>query len=287
MGGTRPLGYISTLNGLGHNVASNQTTLGAAKQSASGDLETYRFPPGSYTPEQFVRELAPLLDSVLVQLGRDPPTASSSRTILIDGLRSCLSTDERESTLRLSKGVDSSKIPACEELAGQARKISALLLRYVQEVPPPDTASPRLFIRSPCEGHVWRPDAANLLFGPRSNGTVMQLYNEWLHQLVLLRDALLPFENFDEVQINLQSDAPQGLRPLENIRSHFLMQVMTAQIRQATLLDVGASLVAPGLPPTGHGLQFPGGSIMPLSSLTGGSSILLRYISATTQESHH
>ena len=288
MSDTRPLDHISNLSGLETTISSSsQPIRGPSKQIANGGFTAYCFPPGTYTPKQFITELAPLLDSILIQLGPDPPGAPSSRKILVDGLRSCLSTEERESTLCLSKGVDSPKNPAREEIARQAQKIGSLLVRYIEEVPPSGAANLRFSIRSSCEGHVWRPSVANLLFGPRSNGNLMQLYNEWLHQTVLLRDGLLPFENFDEVRLNLIPDAPQGTRPLENIRSRFLMQIMTAQIEQETLWDVAKVLVVPDLPPGGRGFQFAGGSVMPISSLTGASSILLRYIPSIIDDSHH
>lgn len=37
--------------------------------------------------------------------------------------------------------------------------------------------------------------------GPKGSPEIMQLFNEYLHQLILLRDALMPFENWEEVPI--------------------------------------------------------------------------------------
>ena len=115
---------------------------------------------------------------------------------------------------------------------------------------------------------------------------MMQAYNEWLHQLVLLRDGFLPFENFDEVPLVVKSDAAPGLRSLEDIRPKFLMQILAAQVKRTTLIDVAKVLNAPNLPLGGYGLQFTRG-IMPVSLLTGGSSILLRYIPAIMNDSEH
>ena len=53
----------------------------------------------------------------------------------------------------------------------------------------------------------------------------MQVYNEWLHQIILLRDFLLPFENFEDVKFEVKAGAAEGTRPIEGIRSQLLMQL--------------------------------------------------------------
>ena len=246
--------------------------------SAYGNPGTFRFPPGAYTAKQFVNELTPLFDSILVQLGQDSPGTQPARKTLVDGLRSCLSIDERESSLRIGKGSDGIDSPAREEIARQAVKIGSLIVRYVNEAQPSTKGNPQLYIRSPCKGHTWRFDVSSLLFGPRSDRNIMQLYNEWLHQLVLLRDALLPFENFQDVRLTLRPEDAPGSRPLEPVRPLFNSQIITGKIKQGTLIEVAKIFTAPGLPSGGNGFQFAGGSVMPVSSVDKGStSVLLKY----------
>ncbi len=289
MAATQSLYHISGLEGLvlGRKIPQyTKANLNGPKQETTEDSSIWGFPPGTYTLKQVVEQVALLFESLLIQLGRDPP-GSSSRTILLDGLRACLSLDARESTLPLGKGVNITGNSARKEIASQAQRISSLLVRYAQEVSPAGTVNPQLSTRSPCEGHMWTGEVQNILFGRRSNGNLMQVYNEWLHQLVLLRDGLLPFENFDEVPLIVLSDASGGMRPLENVRTQFLMQVMTAQVKRTTLLDVARGLRAPGLPSGGYGFQFARGIVMPASLLTGSSSILLRYLPAIVDDSQH
>lgn len=261
-------------------------TINELKQETTERPSIWDFPPGTYTLKQVVEQVAPLLESLLMQLGPDPP-GDSSRAILLDGLSACLSLDARESTLPLGKGAPITGNSSRAEIASQAQRISSLLVRYAQEVSPAGTVHPQLSTRSPCEGHMWTSDVQSVLFGSRSNGDLMQLYNEWLHQLVLLRDGLLPFENFDEVPLIVPSNTPDGLRPLEDVRTNFLMQALTAHVKQTTLLDVAKGLRAPGLPSGGYGFQFARGIVMPVSVLTGSSSILLRYLPAVVDDSQH
>lgn len=263
-----------------------EATVKGRKSKTTERPSIWDFPPGTYTLKQVVEQVATLFESLLIQLGPDPPGASS-RAILLDGLRACLSLDARESTLPLGKGAHMTGNPSRQEIASQAQRISSLLVRYAQEVSPAGTLNPQLSTRSPCEGHMWTRDVQSVLFGRRSNGDLMQLYNEWLHQLVLLRDGLLPFENFDEVPLIVLSDTSGGMRPLETLRTHFLMQVMTAQVKRTTLLDVARGLRAPGLPSGGYGFQFARGVVMPVSLLTGSSSVLLRYLPAIVDDSQH
>ncbi|KAL8699488.1 MAG: hypothetical protein Q9201_005977 [Fulgogasparrea decipioides] len=287
MAAARPLHRIPGLDGLvlGRMISTaTQTAIDPINHPAHGNSSNWRFQPGTYTTKQLVEHVAPLLNSLIAQLGHDPPGAVPSRTILIEGLRSCLATTGRESTLPIGDASDMTGESARKEMATQAKRIGSLLVRCAQDAPPPSATNPQVSVRSPCEGHVWTRDVADLLIGPRSNGNLMQVYNEWLHQIVLLRDGLLPFENFDEVQLNVKHE---GTRPLEDIRSKFLMQIMTAQVERTTLVDAAKVLTAPGLPSGGYGFQYASGIVMPISVFTGGPSILLRYVPAIVDDSQH
>ncbi|KAL8941767.1 MAG: hypothetical protein Q9216_002052 [Gyalolechia sp. 2 TL-2023] len=290
MAATSPLYHAPGLDGLvlGRIInTSVQTTPSASKHSADGSSSSWRFKPGTYKPKQLIESVAPLLDSLITQLGRDRPGAVSSHAILIGGLRSCLAISGRESTLPMGEDAQVSGESTRTEMASQAEKIGSLLVRWASDASSPDAKGPQISIRSSCEGHVWTRDAANLLFGPRSNGNMMQVYNEWLHQIVLLRDGLLPFENFEEVPLLVNPGAAQGTRSLEEIRPKFLMQILAARVKRTTLIDVAKVLTAPNLPSGGYGFQYAGGIIMPVSLLTGGSSILLRHVPAVMDDSEH
>lgn len=289
MADIQSLYHIPGLEGLvlGRKIPSHiDVNLDGREKKPTKRPSIWDFPAGTYTLKQVVEQAAPLLESLLIQLGPDPP-GPSSRAILLDGLRACLSLDAQESTLPLGKGADVTGNSSRKEIARQAQRISNRLIRYVQEVSPAGTFDAHLSTRSPCEGHLWTSDVQKVLFGRRSNGNLMQLYNEWLHQLVLLRDGLLPFENFDEVPLIVPSDTSGGMRPLEKVRMQFLMQVMTAQVKRTTLLDVARGLRAPSLPSGGYGFQFARGVVMPVSLLTGSSSVLLGYLPAIIDNSQH
>ena len=287
---TSSLFRIPSLDGLVFGRTIGPATKGASnatKHVVNGNASTWKFLPGTYVPHEVVDHVAPLLDSLLIQLGQDPPGTVPSRVILINGLHSCLSIEGRESALPIARDVDLVGRSARQEMANQAQRIGSFLVRCAQKVSPHDGFSPRISIRSPCEGYVWTEDVAALLIGPRSNGNLMQIYNEWLHQIVLLRDSLLPFENFEKVSLIMDSHASQGMRPLEDIRSKFVMQIMTAKVKQTTLIDIAKVFTAPKLPPGGYGFQYIGGIVVPISLLGGSSSILLRYVPAIVDDSQH
>ncbi|KAF2124335.1 hypothetical protein P153DRAFT_390370 [Dothidotthia symphoricarpi CBS 119687] len=130
-----------------------------------------------------------------------------------------------------------------------------------------ENADPNLKIPSHCNGHLWTCDVVGELMSPRGNSAVMQLYNEWSHRIVLLRNALMPFENWDEVPIVIAADselALQGLRMLEKPTDAFIMPLISV-------------LTASGLPSGGFGFQYSQGTVLP--AFMGGSlsSSLLRY----------
>ncbi|CAI4214875.1 unnamed protein product [Parascedosporium putredinis] len=168
-------------------------------------------------------------------------------SVLIDGLAASLSTTGRESVLPLSP---SPRDTARGEIADQARRIANLIVKYVRESVNPARLSAALSreplrIRSPCEGHLWTPAAAALLLGPRSDAKLMELYNEWLHRMILLRDSLLPFENFEEVPLVVLEGSTRGLREVEEPRKLFLVHCLTGAIQHAAIVDLAKGLVLP------------------------------------------
>ena len=281
MADVRPPYRISGLDGLTLGRIIAPSTANNNSKPSKPTSQVWHFPPGNYTPKQVVEHVAPLLESLLLQLGPDPPGAPSSHEILIAGLRSCLSSNTSESTLSIK--VDSRTDSSRKEMAQQASRIGDVLVQHAQEAIAP-YINAKLVVRSPCEGHLWTSDVVQVLMGRRSNGMLMQIYNEWLHQLVLLRDALLPFENFNDVQLNFKPNSPPGTRPMEKIRSQFLLELMTTQVKRSTILDVAKVFTAPGLPSGGYGFQYAHGTVIPTSLLTGAPSVLLRYVPAILDE---
>jgi hypothetical protein len=88
----------------------------------------------------------------------------------------------------------------------------------------------------------------------------MQLYNEWLHQIVLLRDALLPFTNWQDVPLLI---TPTGLRYTEPARDAFLTELLVRQIRHTSIVDFARHVVTGTGGPAGYGFEARGGTALP------------------------
>ncbi|KAJ5220539.1 hypothetical protein N7468_009743 [Penicillium chermesinum] len=232
--------------------------------------EAWGLRSGVYTPRQLVQNFASLLDTVVFRLGSDPPGSVSARHRLLENLSANLSTDTREATLRLAEPLDISR----REVRDQADTIGKTLLAWAGELKSP-SFNPELYLRSPCEGHLLTPSNVDLMFGDRSKPHLMQLFNEYLHQMVLLRDALLPFSNYQDVLIPVGRQA-RGLRHLEPARSQFLAEILTKQATQKGLVLYARALLAPELdnsPHVGYGFQYKHGSVLP-AFLAGGPTPL-------------
>ncbi|PTB69979.1 hypothetical protein BBK36DRAFT_47169 [Trichoderma citrinoviride] len=248
---------------------------GGARSSVSVTLtEALQTPPGVYNVQQLVANSGPLLDVVISRLGQDPPGQPSASSILIDGLAASLSTRGRESTFPLEKA---SNDVARSEIVHQANRVASTIVKHVKKSVKPAPKSLDFRIRSPCEGHLWTHSVAALLFGPRSDSQLMELYNEWLHRMVLLRDSLIPFENFEEVPLVIPPGSTRGIRDLEEPRRAFLVHCLTGNIQQMAIVDLAKVFTARGLPRGGYGFQYSQGLILP-AFLSGSRSLhLLRY----------
>ncbi|KAG9962662.1 hypothetical protein KCU61_g4327, partial [Aureobasidium melanogenum] len=238
----------------------------------------WSLPSGAYTARQIVEGCAPLLETVLHHLGPSPPDQPSAREMLLDNLASNLALGTRESSLEIPV-----KDASRKEFAAQAVKIGKTLVTYAREIKDvpfdPDYA-----IRSPCEGHLLKPAVALLMFGPRSLGHLMQIYNEYLHQMVLLRDALLPFDNYDEVIIPITAGEGKqrlGMRFTEPTRMKFIAELMTKLTTQKSVMGSALSLLAPDLAvENSYSFQYRHGVVLPAAVVGGQSLRLLRYIPA-------
>ncbi|EAW09026.1 uncharacterized protein ACLA_077730 [Aspergillus clavatus NRRL 1] len=249
--------------------------------------EPWALKSGLYTPRQLVEGFAPLLDTVVFRLGPDPPNAKPSRAQLLDNLASNLDISTREATLRFpATDLDDSR----REIAEQAKRIGRTLVQYARSHTG-GPFNPNLYLRSPCEGHLLIPPNVDLMFGRRSQSHLMQLFNEYMHQMVLLRDALLPFKNYEDVIIPTDGRAARGIRHLESSRSEFLTQVLTKEATQSAIIKQAQALLAPGLrsrsslttlkASAGYGFQYAHGLVLP-AFLSGGPTPLhlLQYIPA-------
>ncbi len=201
-----------------------------------------------------------LIGAVLVQV-----PGEQVRRDLLAGLAASLATDGRESVLGVEH-FERTGDDRRRELARQARVIGSGITNLAEQTTVPVGG---VVLRSNCEGHVWTPAAAAHLTGTPHAPVVMQLYNEWLHQLVLLRDALLPFRNWEQVRLRVDE---HGLRRIEDPRRAFLADYLTRSPRHDAVVRFAASSVSEvRIPQRAYGFRVEDG--MALSSVVTGSPL--------------
>jgi hypothetical protein len=212
------------------------------------------------TARDFFNATEPLLQGII----DDNALTSADSEVLEDQIRATLALGTQETSLPLSIGPHSAS--AARELGAQAETIgqelaswstAALQRLLTDRLPLP--AGP-LVVRSHCYGHLLTPPAADLLRGRRGGPVTMQLYNEWLHQIVLLRDALLPFTNWQDVPLLI---TPTGLRHTEPARDAFLTELLVRQIRHTSIVDFARHAVTGTSGPAGYGFEAGGGTALP------------------------
>jgi hypothetical protein len=272
---------LSSLGGLivGQHFQANAD---AGEHDTKPLKEAWGLRAGVYTPRQLVEGFAPLLDAVVFRLGTDPPNSKPARTQLLDNVAANLATDTRESTLRLVEPLDISR----REIKDQANRIGKTLVQWARESSS-KSFNPDMSLRSPCEGHLLTRPNVDLMFGDRAAPPLMQLFNEYMHQMVLLRDALLPFQNYQDVLIPVDRHA-RGIRHLEAGRSKFLAEVLTKHATQQGVIAYAKALLAPGLlsnPAVGYGFQYAHGTVLPAFLAGGPTSLhLLQYLPTKIDE---
>ncbi|RDW61731.1 uncharacterized protein DSM5745_10403 [Aspergillus mulundensis] len=254
---------------------------------------------GIYTPRQIVHGFAPLLNTVLHHLKPDP-AAPDPRSQLLNNMSAILATETRESSLPFPRpnGTSTSLDRSRAEIRHQAERIGRDLVSWASEdaerkdkdgdfSKAPGAVD--LALRSRCEGHLLTPENVDLVFGPRSRPALMQLFNEYMHQMVLLRDALLPFVNYGDVLIPITHSVGKvrGLRFMEGAREKFLAGLFTKQIGQAAVVEMARALLVPGLTlastagAVGYGFQYGCGVVIPAVFSGGREPLhLLQYIPA-------
>ncbi|MEU5024953.1 hypothetical protein [Streptomyces milbemycinicus] len=213
---------------------------------------------GTMTAHEFFTGTEPLLQGVIDAL------QSVDREILGAQIHATLGLGTRETSLPLAVGPDAAS--ATRELGAQAEAIGQEIASWATEavdrllthrIPLP--AGP-LVVRSHCYGHLLTHPATDLLMGRRGGPVTMQLYNEWLHQMVLLRDALLPFTNWQDVPLLV---TPTGLRHTEPARDRFLTELLVRQIRHTSIVNFARHTVTGGSGPDGYGFDHDGGTVLP------------------------
>ncbi|NGM83845.1 hypothetical protein G5B47_15605 [Paenibacillus sp. 7124] len=248
------------------------------------DLWEWDLPEGVYRAKDIVRGAGIILAAIGIQLG----DAANSKALL-DNLQSSLATAGREAVLPLEQLKAEHKDDSRSELSDQAKRIGDTIANWAREEEEQATALKRygertlrrLTMRSRCDQHLWTPDVVHLLTGPSGSPAVMQLFNEYLHQLILLRDALLPFENWEEVPLERRgTDRERGLRWLEEARNEFLAVLLTRKIPHKAIVRYAQRVLSPELSAAGYGFQYRLGTILPASigrPIVAASKALLRW----------
>ncbi|MBE1876858.1 hypothetical protein [Myceligenerans pegani] len=217
------------------------------------------FAPGTrLTVKEYVDAIGVLNQGVLASYAGDEPG------VLIDQLRATLSLG----TLYSSLPLPTASTRQVRELVGQIAAINDQLITWADEalrrsIDRPEPLFEPLAVRSHCYGHNLIPQAARDLRGPEVRSPFpMMMYNEWIHQMVLLRDALLPFANWREVPLPVDG---RGLRRIEGAREKFLSELLVRQIRHTAIVDYARHVLVPGdVPETeGYGFSYAGGSVLP------------------------
>ncbi|MCZ8519441.1 MULTISPECIES: hypothetical protein [Paenibacillus] len=249
-----------------------------------GGIWDWELPEGVYLAREVVRELAVLLDAVVDHFG-----GAYGYEPLLDNVKQSLALSGRESVLQL--GSLTLADPTRIQLAEQARRIGDTLSQWAREQA---AEGPRydkevlgaLRFRSRCDNHLWTPLVTEMLTGPHGGPAVMQLFNEYLHQLVLLRDVLLPYANWEEVPLVIKRrDKGKGLRFTEQARTAFLAEVLMGRPSHQSLVRYAQSGLAPELSSAGYGFQYRYGTILPASLGTypaAAQSSLLRWYPVRT-----
>lgn len=250
-------------------------TVGALAPAVRGpepQNEGWDLPRQPLTARQIVEELDVLFEAVCQRLG----AGAAERRILLESMAATVAIDRRESSLPL-KALDFAD-PLRRELTAQAERIGGALAAWGVEINSARAALDRfgpdrlrqIELRSHCDGHLWTPEATAVLTGATGGPVVMQLYNEWLHQLVLLRDALLPFENWTDPAISLQRHSgARGLRGLETARGVFLGEFLTRILTHGAIVRFARSLFEPEEARVGepggesYGFQTENGLVLP------------------------
>lgn len=227
----------------------------------------WNLPAGIYRAKDIVMELDKMLEAMLVQLGEP---VNGDPTVLLNSLQANLAISGRVSALPLGPLALEDK--AGLELTAQAVRIGEQLVCWARDINSEKRALAqygsealgKLEFRSHCYGHPLIPEATAQVWGPYGGPRIMQIYNEYLHQFVLLRDALLPFSNWEEVPFEVKEYTEfKGLRFLEPIREVFLTQLLGKKLTHKSIVQYAQDVVSSGLNVAGYGFQYRLGTVLP------------------------
>ncbi|MES9604830.1 hypothetical protein [Actinomadura sp. NPDC000929] len=208
-------------------------------------------------PATFVAAASTLLESAVAAAGG----AEAARTDFIAGLEASMSTSGPYATLRLDAGLADQGVRG--ELRENAVAVSEMILDLVRST----SGTPGVTdIHSSCVGYAWTPPVVERLINGSGLHAARNLYNEWLWQLVLLRDALIPFTDPSQVRVLADAD---GLTRLQEARDWFAVQVMTRRIAHAAIVRFAAEAVTGGHAEGAYGFQHEGAVVLPPVALGG------------------
>ncbi|MHA6534471.1 hypothetical protein [Paenibacillus sp. BAC0078] len=237
----------------------------AVSSSNIRDLVKWGIPEGVYRAKDIVSEAGILLEAVCARLG-----SAAAAEPLLRNLQASLAVSGREAVLPFAS------LAAGEETKNrflvQAEQIGTAISGWAREVYAKQPGRQRygynglvqLVHRSRCDQHLWTPEVVGILMGPAGSPEVMQLFNEYLHQLVLLRDALIPFENWEEVPLEIREERQAiGLRLIEPARDRFFTELIVKQIPHKEIVRFAQKVLCPELDPVGYGFQYKFGTVLP------------------------
>ncbi|WP_020617837.1 hypothetical protein [Paenibacillus daejeonensis] len=265
---------------LGTTIDTDSTLAVSGKQGVALQDGEWDLMPGLYSARNLAEHIGTLLDAVCIQLGN--PAAAG---VLLDNLEASLSTTAREAVLPASS-LDADN--TWRAWAERAERIGAKLTQWARESRTIRASEPRssavqsLALRSRCEQHLWTAETVRLLMGSAGSPMVMQLYNEYLHQFVLLRDLLLPFANWDVIPIPVGvRRKSRGLREVSEARERFLTGLFTKRLPHRELVRFAQEVLQPGLGEPGYGFQYEAGLVLPAAlgcqSITAATPLLRWY----------
>ncbi|MFG2583063.1 hypothetical protein [Streptomyces malaysiensis] len=230
------------------------------------------------SPAEFVAASAALLDGA-VRAVSGP--AAEVRAHLVAGLAASLDLAGPYATTRLD--VPATGNAARAELTASAAAAAELIMDLVQAGTGSGGGRRVTDLRSPCVGYGWTPSVVEWLMGPAGGHPARNLYNEWLHQLVLLRDALIPFDRHGETRLLVTAE---GLRRIADERDRFVLELTTRRIAHRSVVRFAAVAAVGGPGParlSAYGFQWPGGSVLP-AVLSRGDLLAPRYRLAWSPE---
>ena len=216
--------------------------------------------PTRITAAEFIDAAGVLLDAAVDATTRTSSLAGEAvRRTLIEGLAESLSTDGPLAVLHLdTRGFN---LGARADLQRQTEQAGRFILERLGDLAGGHAPGDDRFV-SHCVGYVWSPGVVQLLIGPTGTHVARNHYNEWLWQMVALRDALIPFARPEAVPI--LADA-SGLRRIEPSRDRFVFELSSRRVSFETLLSHAAAVTGAVDPaPAGaYGVSSDGVAVLP------------------------